>query len=176
MIPLPVLALVALAVYRGTLLVTGDRITRTPRRRLRAWLKSRTHRVTEAGNAVRCSCGWSASSQPSGQRHGHMVTVSAPVPRALVLPDSSNMDADLAAYYVTRAGELHYRDAQDTSRLGYLLECPWCVSMYLGTIGAAVAWAWPAGWWRWPALALAASGVTGLLATIAAPDENDDED
>lgn len=95
--------LVSLAVYRGTLLVTGDRITRTPRRWLRA-------RLNEEG------------------------------------------------------------------RVAYLLECPWCVSIYLGTIGAAVAWAWPDGWWRWPALALAASGVTGLLATMAAPDENDPED
>lgn len=112
MIDTPTLLVLVLAVYRGTLLVTGDRITRAPRRRVRAWLRKREHD----------------------------------------------------------------RTASDTSRLCYLLECPWCVSIYLGTIAAAVYGTWPKGWWRWPALAMAASAVAGLLATLAAPDDNDHED
>lgn len=101
--PLVLLAVIVLAVYRGTLLVTGDRITRAPRRWLRA-------RLNERG------------------------------------------------------------------RIAYLMECPWCASWWLGIVAAVVYGRWPHGWWRWPALAMAASGVTGLLATIAAPDENDHED
>lgn len=178
---LTLLVLVSLAVYRGTLLVTGDRITRTPRRRLREWLHHRAHHLTtvEAWGeaAYRCSCGWRAESAPSGALRMVVVhgTTHDLIPRGSSLPDYT-LNPHQAAQTVAEIAVRHVQVARDRGRLTFLLECPWCVSIYLGGIGAAVAAAWPAGWWRWPALAMAASGVTGLLATIAAPDENDQED
>jgi hypothetical protein len=48
--------------------------------------------------------------------------------------------------------------------LGYFVTCPWCVSVYVASAAVAVValggWSWAA----WPALALACSSVTGLLA------------
>jgi hypothetical protein len=47
----------------------------------------------------------------------------------------------------------------------YLVLCPWCVSVYLGAIGAVVYWLWGTSPWIFlPALALAFSYVTGFLA------------
>lgn len=177
---LTLLVLVSLAVYRGTLLVTGDRITRTPRRRLRAWLHRRAHHLmpNAEGHLWECSCGWSIRAQVDGSAGGspaYRLLVTEPVPKGFHLPSSLVWAQDVSDY-LERAYRLHAAQGTDESRLGYLLECPWCVSIYLGTIGAGVAAAWPEGWWRWPAMAMAASGVTGLLATIAAPDENDQED
>lgn len=51
------------------------------------------------------------------------------------------------------------------SKLTYFLECPWCVSLWLG-LGSAwyllllTGWSW---WW-YPAVAFAASYVTGVFA------------
>lgn len=58
------------------------------------------------------------------------------------------------------------RALPDGHLLAYLLTCPWCVSIYTGTLAAAGG-AW-AGWWLWawvPMLALAFSYVTGWLAS-----------
>lgn len=168
--------LVLLAVYRGTLLVTSDRITRTPRRRLREWLRRRAHHLDSADQdgdgftRYRCSCGWSVQVvEQTGQ-----VAISYPVPEGVQIP-AGPLNQEIRKAWITGAIAGHQRDA-DSGRLGYLIECPWCVSIYLGAIGAAVAWAWPHGWWRWPALALAASAAAGFLSTLAAPDNLDDED
>jgi hypothetical protein len=51
--------------------------------------------------------------------------------------------------------------------LAYLIECPWCVSIYVAAVAAPLCW-----WWGdtpyalIPALWLAFSHVTGLLAKI----------
>lgn len=51
--------------------------------------------------------------------------------------------------------------------LVYFVTCPWCVSIWVGAGVAAAVWAWPCSWWvQVPLLALAASYVTGYLATI----------
>lgn len=48
----------------------------------------------------------------------------------------------------------------------YLITCPWCVSIYAGTGIGAAWWAWgDARWFTAAAAALAASHVTGLLAS-----------
>lgn len=61
------------------------------------------------------------------------------------------------------------RDGRD-SKVAYLIQCPWCASVW---IGFAVAWTgWQYGdraWWFIPAWALSASAVTGFLATFAKP-------
>jgi len=52
-------------------------------------------------------------------------------------------------------------------KLAYLLTCPWCVSMYVGAAGALV-W-YHLGdnpWTLVPAVALAMSQVTGMLADV----------
>jgi hypothetical protein len=47
----------------------------------------------------------------------------------------------------------------------YLLTCPWCVSIYVAAPAAVIAYFWPtAPWFLIPALLLAFSHVTGLLA------------
>lgn len=47
----------------------------------------------------------------------------------------------------------------------YLLTCPWCVSIYVGAVAAPIAYWWGAEpWLLVPALALAFSQVTGLMA------------
>lgn len=47
----------------------------------------------------------------------------------------------------------------------YLLTCPWCVSVYVAAPAAVIAYFWPlAPWFLLPALLLAFSYVTGLLA------------
>lgn len=53
------------------------------------------------------------------------------------------------------------------SKWAYFLQCPWCISMWLGFITAAL----PIGltglsWWLLPLVALAGSQVTGLLAQL----------
>lgn len=54
------------------------------------------------------------------------------------------------------------------SRWSYLIQCPWCVSLWLGM---ATAWL-PLStvdtdpWWMWPILSLAGSHVTGVLAGL----------
>lgn len=52
------------------------------------------------------------------------------------------------------------------SKLAYLVHCDWCVSIY---VGAATATTWHltggSAWFQVPALALAASHLTGFLAS-----------
>lgn len=54
--------------------------------------------------------------------------------------------------------------------LAYLWECPWCASMYVAPAVVYPAWLWtPLGGQHWVVavlLALAASGLTGLLAQL----------
>jgi hypothetical protein len=56
------------------------------------------------------------------------------------------------------------RDGQYRPWIGYLVTCPWCVSVYVATAAvlAAALLPWPVV--AWPALAAACSSVTGLLA------------
>lgn len=47
----------------------------------------------------------------------------------------------------------------------YLVTCPWCVSIYVAAVAAPVAYFWGDRPWLFvPALALAFSHITGLLA------------
>lgn len=164
-----------LAVYRLTLLVTADRITRKPRRAILGWLNRRAHHLAESSDLVaarsyRCSCGWGVA-----RLEGYpatAATVDEPLPSVLAAIDLPRDGiVDLAATYRSHVAD----HADDVGRFGSLLTCPWCVSVYLGAVGAAV-WAWwPAGPWYWPALALALSGFTGLAASLGSPHDGDDD-
>lgn len=56
------------------------------------------------------------------------------------------------------------------SRWAYLIECPWCCSMYVAPPAVLSALAWSDGWgWKLAAGSLAASAVTGIAATYASP-------
>lgn len=59
---------------------------------------------------------------------------------------------------------------EKAGRLAYLVECPWCTSMWLApaVVGSALAWGDGWGWWL-AAGSLAASAVTGFLASYASP-------
>lgn len=168
-------SLALLATYRVTLLVTSDRITRRPRRWLRDWLYTRAHHDTDPHgppSRYECSCGWFVHVSEDGH-----VTTLEPVPPGVQIPVAPFRTPGAAARFVTEATLAHHDDTRhDLGPAGYLLTCPWCISMYLGAAAATLVWAWPEGWWRWPALALAASAATGFLATLAAPDNNDDDD
>jgi hypothetical protein len=49
----------------------------------------------------------------------------------------------------------------------YLLTCPWCASIYVAAVAAPLCWFWGGTPWLFiPALWLAFSQVTGLLAKI----------
>lgn len=65
-----------------------------------------------------------------------------------------------------RNEELLAEIADNPPALAYLVNCPWCVSVYVGAAVAPLAWAWGTRWWLLvPALALAFSYVTGFLAS-----------
>jgi hypothetical protein len=55
----------------------------------------------------------------------------------------------------------------EDSRLGYLITCPWCVSIYLAAVAAPLVW-WHSGnpVLMIPAIALAFSQVVGMAASI----------
>lgn len=55
-------------------------------------------------------------------------------------------------------------------RLAALLECPWCVSVWLAPPVVASALLWSSSWAWWLAAgSMAASAATGALATFARP-------
>lgn len=81
----------------------------------------------------------------------------------------------LAVARITRLITSDYLTAGPRSRLirhfgpdhkiSYLITCPWCTSMWVGAVaGPAGYWWWDHTWFWVPALALAYSHVTGLLA------------
>lgn len=57
--------------------------------------------------------------------------------------------------------------ARSPDKVGYLITCPWCVSIWVAAAGAPIVYFWHC---TWPVqiglLALAASHVTGLLAAL----------
>lgn len=57
--------------------------------------------------------------------------------------------------------------ARRGEKLGYLFECPWCLSIWLAPILVVPAVLWPDNRLVWAVmLILAASGVAGMLAVI----------
>jgi hypothetical protein len=55
----------------------------------------------------------------------------------------------------------------EDSRLGYLITCPWCVSIYLAAVAAPLVW-WHSGnpVVMIPAIALAFAQIAGMAASI----------
>ena len=63
------------------------------------------------------------------------------------------------------------RRAMDLPWSVKLLDCPWCVSFWLGLAVFGTGWEWGGDWyWMVPAGALAASAVAGLLTDLAHPE------
>lgn len=55
--------------------------------------------------------------------------------------------------------------------VSYLITCPWCSSLHLSILVVWTGLLWSeTTWWQLGAGALAASGVTGILANIASPE------
>lgn len=145
----------ALVVYRLTLLVTDDVLTKPIRERIFG-------------------------------RYIHPVHELSKIPRA----DTPTWDDDYPYTVVCRCGDRyvgqewadviaeanhhvnkHRGEQTHGPKWLTLLDCPWCASWW---IGLPVAWsAWCFGdrsWWFIPAFGLAASGVSGFLATFAKPE------
>lgn len=132
-----VLLVYALAVARVTRLVNQDRVTEGLRQRLVDWLWMR-HWTPAARIAVR-----------NGGCHA----------------DDGRPLADVRACARLYAQRVQEQDAEPPL-LVYLVTCPWCVSIYVGAVAAPLIWFWGSSpWLAIPALALALSQVTGLLAT-----------
>jgi Protein of unknown function (DUF1360) len=68
------------------------------------------------------------------------------------------------------------RRAADPHPLVKLINCPWCVSFWLGLAVVASGWAYGDRWWWFiPAGALSASAVAGALTDLAHPEGRTDE-
>lgn len=148
----------ALVVYRLTMLVVADEVTEPLRDRNAVRYVHPVHEVTdwpdgkraiEAGSGeyyTSCRCGLSWSG-----------------------PDWSDVVSELNGHL----NDEHRAGIEMTKgpRWLILLSCPWCSSWW---IGLPVVWsAWCFGdrsWWIVPAGALAASAVTGIIATFAKPE------
>ena len=60
-----------------------------------------------------------------------------------------------------------YDDGAEPPLSVYLITCPWCASVYVGAVAAPIVYFWGSSpWLLVPALALAFSHLTGLLAKI----------
>jgi hypothetical protein len=70
-----------------------------------------------------------------------------------------------------RKPAIAWLDRREHFKLATLIGCPWCASWWIGLPVAWSAHEWGTEWW-WQvgALGLAASAVTGLLATFASPE------
>lgn len=81
----------------------------------------------------------------------------------------------ITADYVTRSlrGWVHRRFGTD-SKIGYMVVCDWCLSVYVGAVVATVLW-WHVGVVPIVALALSASYLTGLLTRLEPPIVDDGE-
>jgi hypothetical protein len=164
------LVLALLATYRLTLLALYDRITRPAR----LWLRDVGHHpgaVIEADEgadspnlAERRVLSWCECGEKLG-----------PVRRYLLdLDDRVLVDDDLQGH--SDLAELHRIHVASLQGRGwrYLLSCPWCLSIWFGAVVAATALAWGDGWgWQLIAGTLAASGLTGLGASVAHPPDDD---
>lgn len=135
--PALTLAIYALAVARGTVLVTEDRITEAPR----AWALERLR-----------------------ERHWREFRRLAATGREHIARGES-MPSDLAAAIDAEAKRA--TDAEGKDYLSYLLTCQWCASMWIGGLAAFVWWNWPTAWWSLGvAIAFAFSMITGKLSQI----------
>lgn len=86
------------------------------------------------------------------------------LPHVFTGPDSTACERCATSLVQTYRGRVLHDVKTDT--LGaYLIGCPWCVSIYVGALASPLVW-WLGGspWLLVPALALAFSEVTGLLA------------
>lgn len=129
----------ALAVARGSVLVTEDRITEAPRKwalerlRRRHWRKFRP-----LAAEVRDAIARGASAADLAERRERLAAL------------GSEAEAKQGSGY-----------------LEYLLTCQWCVSVWLALPAVVVWWNWPTEPWSLgPAILLAFSMITGKLSQI----------
>ena len=135
--PALTLLVYALAVARGSVLVTEDRITEAPRR----WALEKLRRRY-----------WRKFNQLSAEARVH-------IEAGRLIPDE--MKAAL------NAEATHASAAEGSGYLEYLLTCQWCVSVWLALPAVIVWWNWPTEPWSLgPAILLAFSMITGKLSQI----------
>lgn len=156
-----VLLVAVLAVYRVTLLVTSDELTRPWRERTTELVLGHRLKRRVDGNPVlpidadiakaRCRCGYEQLIDPSDA-------------------DDRDSTVSLVAAHVEDQNHMEAESGSIRAKLSYLLQCSWCASMWIAPLAVASALAWGDGWGWWLAAGtLAASAVTGFLASYASP-------
>jgi len=101
---------------------------------------------------------------PGGANIGSVITPFVAVVAALAVARVTRLITD--DYLIAPIRQALIKRWGVKSKLSYLLTCPWCMSVWVGAAVAAGAWKWgDSGWFIVPAVALAASHVTGVLAT-----------
>ncbi|HEY8548013.1 MAG TPA: hypothetical protein VIL36_23305 [Acidimicrobiales bacterium] len=156
------LLLAFLAVYRLTILVTADEITRPWRdRTTEVLLGHRLERQHDGSPAIqisdgtlgkaRCRCGYERLFDPGSL-------------------EDRNTAVDLVTAHVRDQNALEAESDSLRARAAYLIGCEWCASTWIAPLVVASALAWGDGWgWQLAAGSLAASAVTGAIASYARP-------
>lgn len=145
--PALTLLIYALAVARGSVLVTEDRITEAPR----AWLLARLE-----------DRDWRAFRRLARQYSRNVKAQQ----------DADHADEELNARVDAEALALDALGKATEERAGkgylsYLLTCQWCVSIWLALPAVVVWWNWPhEPWSLGVAIAFAFSMITGKLSQI----------
>jgi hypothetical protein len=137
--PALTLLIYALAVARGTVLVTEDRITEAPR----TWALDKLN-----------------------DRHWREFRRLAKVEMERIEREPYTTPSPEWEAALGEAGR-QAEDRKGKSYLEYLLTCPWCVSVWLALPAVIVWWIWPTEPWSLgPAVLLAFSMITGKLSQI----------
>lgn len=91
--------------------------------------------------------------------------------RLTTLIKDDKITEDIRRVVFNRYGE---PDDENSNKVSYLLNCPWCLSIYFGGLAVLVGARWPRVW-KPMSKALAYSAVTGLLAEARAGAQEPDE-
>lgn len=141
-----VLVVTVLAIARVVRFLVDDELFRGPRQRMINWAYIRAN--SWIVDNARQKAGVAGMNMPGFD------------------PETLERDQRNAYRNEYRAGLRLARQGDDVPKLAYMITCPWCVSIWVGAVAAPVVWfAGSTPWVFVPALALAASYVTGWLAS-----------
>lgn len=153
-----VFAVAALLAYRLTMLVVADELTEPLRERIV------THYVHPAHERVLDVDTFESPGivqDPNARRYYQQCRCGV----AFTGDKWSDVASEMNGHLNPRRGE-----QTEGPKWLLLLECPWCASVHIGIVVMWTAWLWgDRAWWFIPAAGLAASAVTGSLATFASP-------